>query len=213
MGGCCCCSSKGVERNSTPAYYYQYPRASEERLPLSSHHGAGSALSRGLLVDTNLETSVPDAYRPPPAPTPFDANVRHPQTPPVVQEICSNKSDPSVQTTPVLVQDTLGGNSQETSSKCDDLKEPESKTVANVELESTKELEVELSKSVHHVVAVIEEEDVCPTCLEEYDAENPRIITKCEHHFHLACIFEWMERSDTCPVCNQEMIFDLPVDY
>ncbi|KAH9303020.1 hypothetical protein KI387_014603, partial [Taxus chinensis] len=48
-----------------------------------------------------------------------------------------------------------------------------------------------------------DEEDVCPTCLEEYDEENPKIITKCEHHYHLACILEWMERSDTCPVCDQ----------
>lgn len=37
----------------------------------------------------------------------------------------------------------------------------------------------------------------------EYSIENPKIVTKCEHHFHLACILEWMERSDTCPVCDQ----------
>jgi hypothetical protein len=37
----------------------------------------------------------------------------------------------------------------------------------------------------------------------EYDAENPKKTTKCEHHFHLACILEWMERSDTCPVCDK----------
>ncbi|KAJ6712501.1 hypothetical protein OIU79_008674 [Salix purpurea] len=29
----------------------------------------------GLLVDTNLDTSVPDAYTPPPAPMPFDMAV------------------------------------------------------------------------------------------------------------------------------------------
>nr|GMD28999.1 E3 ubiquitin-protein ligase At3g02290-like [Ipomoea batatas] len=45
-------------------------------------------------------------------------------------------------------------------------------------------------------------EDVCPTCLEEYTFENPKIITKCSHHFHLSCIFEWQERSETCPVCG-----------
>ncbi|KAK3155685.1 hypothetical protein QOZ80_2BG0206310 [Eleusine coracana subsp. coracana] len=48
-----------------------------------------------------------------------------------------------------------------------------------------------------------DEEDVCPICLEEYDEENPRSITKCQHHFHLCCILEWMERSDTCPVCDK----------
>ncbi|KAL5676612.1 hypothetical protein ACJX0J_012743, partial [Zea mays] len=37
----------------------------------------------------------------------------------------------------------------------------------------------------------------------EYDEENPRSITKCEHHFHICCILKWMERKDTCPVCDQ----------
>lgn len=54
----------------------------------------------------------------------------------------------------------------------------------------------------------MEEEDVCPTCLEEYDDQNPKIITKCNHHYHLSCILEWMERSNTCPICNQEMDFE-----
>ncbi|XP_062205429.1 probable E3 ubiquitin-protein ligase RHB1A isoform X2 [Phragmites australis] len=53
-----------------------------------------------------------------------------------------------------------------------------------------------------------DEEDVCPICLEEYDEENPRSTTKCEHHFHLCCILEWMERSDTCPVCDQITLVD-----
>jgi len=64
------------------------------------------------------------------------------------------------------------------------------------------------SKLSDAVVPLADEEDGCPTCLEEYDGENPRIITKCDHHFHLSCILEWMERSDTCPICDQEMIFN-----
>lgn len=55
---------------------------------------------------------------------------------------------------------------------------------------------------------VDEDEDVCPTCLEEYTYEDPRIIMKCSHHFHLACIYEWKERSDLCPVCGKVMMFD-----
>ncbi|CAH1414822.1 unnamed protein product [Lactuca virosa] len=50
-------------------------------------------------------------------------------------------------------------------------------------------------------------EDVCPTCLEEYTLENPKIVTQCTHHFHLGCIYEWMERSDTCPMCGKVMEF------
>ncbi|XP_074290156.1 E3 ubiquitin-protein ligase At3g02290-like [Silene latifolia] len=53
-----------------------------------------------------------------------------------------------------------------------------------------------------------EDEDVCPTCLEDYTEENPKIVTKCSHHFHLGCIYEWMERSENCPVCGKTMAFD-----
>ncbi|GAV76101.1 zf-RING_2 domain-containing protein [Cephalotus follicularis] len=210
MGGCCCCSSKAAEINSAPAYYY-YPRTSDEHVPLSSRHGTTSVNLTGLLVDTNLDTSVPDAYRPPPAPIPFELVLRHPQTPPRAQEICSDKTD-AVQTTNSDSAETAGCTTQETSAKCEELKESDCKAQTNFELESAKELEIELSKSVEFVISVTEEEDVCPTCLEEYDAENPKITTKCEHHFHLACILEWMERSDTCPVCDKEMIFSLPTD-
>lgn len=52
-----------------------------------------------------------------------------------------------------------------------------------------------------------EDEDVCPTCLEDYTPENPKIMTRCSHHFHLGCIYEWMERSDSCPICGKEMDF------
>lgn len=40
-------------------------------------------------------------------------------------------------------------------------------------------------------------------CCAEYDKENPRYFTRCEHEFHLACLLDWMERSETCPVCDQ----------
>ncbi|CAN8230885.1 unnamed protein product [Cochlearia groenlandica] len=49
--------------------------------------------------------------------------------------------------------------------------------------------------------------DECPICLEEYEGENPRLLTKCGHDFHLACILEWMERSEACPVCDKELVF------
>ncbi|XP_076959886.1 uncharacterized protein LOC143636094 [Bidens hawaiensis] len=54
----------------------------------------------------------------------------------------------------------------------------------------------------------VDDEDVCPICLEEYTIENPRIITKCSHHYHLSCIYEWNERSETCPVCAKLMVFE-----
>ena len=52
---------------------------------------------------------------------------------------------------------------------------------------------------------VDDDEDVCPTCLEEYTADNPRIRSECGHEFHLACIYEWLERSLYCPICAKRM--------
>ncbi|KAJ9709393.1 hypothetical protein PVL29_001053 [Vitis rotundifolia] len=68
-------------------------KAGEEHELLSSHHGAVSTLSTGLLVDTNLGTSPLDTYRPPPAPIPYDVDLGHPQTPPAAEESCVNKND------------------------------------------------------------------------------------------------------------------------
>ena len=47
--------------------------------------------------------------------------------------------------------------------------------------------------------------DHCPTCLEAYTPENPKIATQCNHHFHLSCIYEWLQRSRLCPVCSKAM--------
>ncbi|XP_060674204.1 probable E3 ubiquitin-protein ligase RHB1A [Ziziphus jujuba] len=210
MGGCCCCSSKGTELTNAPTYYY-YPRASEEHVPLSSHH-APASLSAGLLVDTNLDTSIPDTYRSPPAPMPYEVAFGSPHSPPVAQEICGNKVDGGVQTTNSDSVEAADGNNQDPLAKCEDLKESDCKAQTKCELDAEKDTEVEISKPVESVVLATEEEDGCPICLEEYDTENPKITTKCEHHFHLACILEWMERSDTCPVCDQEMIFDPPIE-
>ncbi|CAA2957661.1 probable E3 ubiquitin- ligase RHB1A [Olea europaea subsp. europaea] len=204
MGGCCCCcASKTAEYNSSP--FYQNPRALEEREPLSSRHIAVSARSTGLLVDTNLDTSVPDTYRPPPAPIPYETLVGCPPAPSGNQEDPGHKVDVVRQATPPESIDTNSVSTLET--KVKNLASDE-KAQINKELDITKDVEDEksyiLKKSSEVAVSPLQdEEDVCPTCLEEYDSENPKIITKCDHHFHLACILEWMERSDTCPVCDQ----------
>ena len=136
---------------------------------MSSHHGTVSALSTGLLVDTNLETSIPDSYRPPPAPLPYAANLIRPQTPPSNQESCGNKNDAAVHIgTTESVEETNVGNTWETSPKA--LKGSDCKVQTDIELASSKDLEVELEKSGElkksSEPSVLEEEDVCPTCLE-----------------------------------------------
>lgn len=62
--------------------------------------------------------------------------------------------------------------------------------------------------SIESIFDLPEDEDSCPICLDEYDKENPRIDTVCEHHYHLGCILEWMERSDNCPMCDKEILFN-----
>ncbi|KAL3644600.1 hypothetical protein CASFOL_009780 [Castilleja foliolosa] len=57
--------------------------------------------------------------------------------------------------------------------------------------------------------SIDDEEESCSTCFEEYDEENPKTILKCSHHYHLSCIYEWMERSVTCPTFDAVPGFEL----
>ncbi|CAI9101884.1 OLC1v1000030C4 [Oldenlandia corymbosa var. corymbosa] len=178
MGGCCC-SSRKPQFHGTPVYYY-CPSVSEEHESLTSNDSAATALTAGFLVDLNLDTSIPDTFRSPPTPIPFDVVLGHP---------------------PTAAADTAGEPGNESMA----LKESHFKADSGFLLASAKKIDSELLKSDRQInpLKADEEADICPTCLEDYDAENPRIVTKCNHHFHLSCILEWMERSNTCPICDQ----------
>ncbi|KAK3428619.1 hypothetical protein EUGRSUZ_E00115 [Eucalyptus grandis] len=180
MGGCCC-STRKAHLNGAPVYYY-YPPSLEEHESLTSHDATAAAITSGFLVDLQLEASIPDNFRPPPPPLPYDA---------------------------VLGSLPISTDSVR-ESVCLDHTEPDCKAQSTAPLGSPKAIEV--SKSNDTDVSVADEEDVCPICLEEYDEDNPRFITKCEHHFHLSCILEWMERSDVCPICDKIMEFDNSFD-
>ncbi|KAJ0255173.1 RING/U-box superfamily protein [Hirschfeldia incana] len=210
MGGCCCCSSRRAGLDNGPPYYY-FPRATEERVPLSSAHTISSGAV--VVVDTNLETSSPDAYIPPPLPTPFHVAIGVPQTPGNAEEsACVDIREVSVVTAnPVLAQGTVDGITLGVPTTECPCKETETKLQTEIDLESSTE-DIDPKKLPKDVFVPIEEEEDCPICLEEYDLENPKLVAKCEHHFHLACVLEWMERSETCPVCNKEMVFDSPLD-
>lgn len=139
---------------------------SDEHVPLSSGQGATPALSTGLLVDTNLDTSSPDTYRPPPAPIPFNVTLGVTQTPPVAQEISAEKTNASPHTTDSnSVQDTVVGDNHEASAKSEVLKESECKVQADLEISSAKGSEIELPKLAEPII-LVEEEDACPICLE-----------------------------------------------
>lgn len=145
----------------------QYPRASEEHVPLSSPLSTPPAFSTGLLVDTNLDTSIPDTYRSPPLPMPYDVVLTNPHISSVAQEIGSNKNDAAAQTTnPDTIQEAACINTRETSTKFEGINESDCKKHTDFEVDTLKESEIELSKGVESVVLPIEEEDVCPICLE-----------------------------------------------
>jgi hypothetical protein len=174
--------------------YYYCPPILEERDALTSTDGATDSLTAGLLVGLNVEGSTPDTYQSPPAPLPYDV---------VLGGTASTDSESGRDT-------VVSGSSFETLITCEDIEESDPKAQAKSAPISPSKAELWKSSEPHALV--IEEEDGCPICLEEYDVENPKTLTKCEHHFHLACILEWMERSDSCPICDQEMIFDEALD-
>ncbi|KAD4384678.1 hypothetical protein E3N88_24846 [Mikania micrantha] len=172
MGGCCCCfSSRGVELNSSPRFYH-YPIASEERQPLSS---SGVAASTGLLVDTNLETSIPDTYRPPPAPIPYDVSVGPPRSPlNNNRETSGVKQEPPVQiNNSASVGEITISNSGETVTK--EAKGSDCKEITSIELVETKEIEDEIEKSdeLKKPIGPILPPEECPTCLEGNDNRFP----------------------------------------
>ncbi|KAG2725303.1 hypothetical protein I3843_01G059500 [Carya illinoinensis] len=187
MGGCCC-SSRKAHLHGTPVYYY-CPPSLEEHESLTSHDGTASTLLGGFLVDLGLDASTPDTYQPPPAPLPYDLILG-----------CSRSTDSD------SVGETIIGSSFGTLTTCEELEESDCKAQANSLDFSPRKVEVPNLNELN--ISVAEEEDECPICLEEYDSENPNTITRCEHHFHLSCILEWMERSNACPICDQEMTFD-----
>ena len=130
----------------------QYPRATEERVPLSSAHTISSGV---VVVDTNLETSSPDAYIPPPLPTPFHVAIGVPQTPGNAEESACVVDIREV-SDPEPSHETVDG--VPTTCPC------ESKLQTEIDLESTEDLDPKkLSKDVF---VPIEEEEDCPICLE-----------------------------------------------
>lgn len=218
MGACCCCCSRedGYNEESTRCICARCccPTCIDcccgGSSPTAEEHESLSAAQRvsssaGLLVGASLETSIPDTYRAPPTPLPFDADMRYLRTSRDGSGIRNDKSCSIQRDSQSPRENTTEGEGEALAAfenlKSTDFKGqvPDSKPSSPGMCQPSK---------LSEIVSVTDEEDVCPTCLEGYDKENPRILTKCEHHFHLACILEWMERSDNCPVCYQEMIFN-----
>jgi hypothetical protein len=125
----------------------QCPPALEEHGSLTSHNGAASAFTAGLLVELHLNTSTPDTFRPPPAPLSYDVILGCPQSP-------FSES----------VQETISRGSFGTLATCEDLDELDCETQASSLLVSPRKSEV--TKLHEPVASATEEEDACPICLE-----------------------------------------------
>ncbi|XP_020261422.1 probable E3 ubiquitin-protein ligase RHB1A isoform X2 [Asparagus officinalis] len=179
---------------------YECPQTLEERGPVSVTNVTSSAVPSGPLFERNLDSSVPDAYRAPPMPVPYDGCLECSHAlPGKFADLMKSGHMQPADSASIGEAVVMDGN----------LKDSEYKIKVVGEEDNLKAKEDEPSKLSKSDGLATEEEDVCPTCLEEYDSENPRIITKCGHHFHLSCILEWMERSDTCAICDKIMMFDV----
>lgn len=224
MGAVCCCLSvedledyvnpnSSVYRNCIclscflqnfiNVYTALFRRGEVHSLP-SSIQGAASMTS-----SSSLDNSLADMYRSPPRPLPYDADPRYYrlQRDGLVSRREKGTSHSHEESEPLRSDTDADSESLSTADKwnesvCEDgSKEYRSKSSLKLSVTKT-------TTGVGNVYTSSEDEDVCPTCLEEYTPENPKIITKCSHHFHLGCIFEWMERSESCPVCGKVMEFD-----
>ncbi|KAL0450425.1 UNVERIFIED_CONTAM: E3 ubiquitin-protein ligase [Sesamum latifolium] len=153
----------------------------------------------------SVDNSLAEMYRSPPRPLPYDADPRYfrLQRDGLVSRREKGSSHSHEETEPLRMSEVdEQSESLSKKSKWNELTHEEESKEYNSR-SSLKLSTAKTSTGFAHIYTSSEDEDVCPTCLEEYTPENPKIITKCSHHFHLGCIYEWMERSDNCPVCGK----------
>ncbi|KAF2313702.1 hypothetical protein GH714_012796 [Hevea brasiliensis] len=163
------------------------------------------------MTSASLDNSLSDMYRSPPRPLPYDADPRYFRL--QCDGLVSRREKGSshlheeserLRSDNDADSDSLSTTDKWTASACEEGSK-EQCARSSLKLSSAKTF------GIGYIYSSIEDEDFCPTCLEEYTPENPKIVTKCSHHFHLGCIYEWMERSDTCPVARSEVGYrDLP---
>eukprot|EP00753_Platysulcus_tardus_P010553 PLAT2840.1.p1 GENE.PLAT2840.1~~PLAT2840.1.p1 ORF type:complete len:247 (+),score=102.02 PLAT2840.1:97-837(+) len=51
-----------------------------------------------------------------------------------------------------------------------------------------------------------EEVEECSICLEPFVDELPPVPIRCGHHFHRACLTEWLACASSCPLCRAEIV-------
>ena len=48
-------------------------------------------------------------------------------------------------------------------------------------------------------------EEPCTICLTEFKAGDEVYFLPCIHHFHIACLREWVKKINSCPICKFEL--------
>ena len=49
------------------------------------------------------------------------------------------------------------------------------------------------------------DDNTCSICLMEYEQGDDLRYLPCQHHFHVACIDQWLEQNGTCPLCRKKV--------
>lgn len=189
-------------QNFLHVYTSIFQRGEVHSVP-SSIQGAASVTS-----SPSFDDSLSDMYHSPPRPLPYDdPRYFRLQRDGLVSKNEKGSSHSHEESEPLRSSsdddsDCQGAKDKWNASGCED-QSKEQRARSSMNLSSTKE-----TVGIGYVYSSSDDEDICPTCLEEYTSDNPKIMTKCSHHFHLGCIYEWKERSDSCPVCGKVMAFD-----
>ncbi|KAL0918798.1 hypothetical protein M5K25_010834 [Dendrobium thyrsiflorum] len=172
----------------------------------TSASNVATPLTSTAVITTSVDTSLSDTQCLVPRPPPFESDSRYSRS---QRDGLISRRDKAVNHS----QDNQHIRRSGSSTDVEQLAGGKKRNSVNSEEESKVshfEMEENLPGKIYstgNALKNLEDEDVCPTCLEEYNPENPKIKTECSHHFHLSCIYEWMERSDSCPICGKEMEF------
>ncbi|XP_077212317.1 E3 ubiquitin-protein ligase At3g02290-like isoform X2 [Tasmannia lanceolata] len=179
-----------------------------EGLAVASPIQGDTPLASTGLGTTAPDSSLSDTYHPVPRPVPYDADPRYSrlQRDGLVSRREKSLTHFQEESQPLRRSSSSSGGEHLGAGKKRIGLDSEEGCKSGRPDSSDKALYAKLSQGMTYMPSS-EDEDVCPTCLDEYTPENPKIIARCSHHFHLSCIYEWMERSENCPLCGKEMEF------
>ncbi|KAH9542179.1 hypothetical protein CY35_14G102700 [Sphagnum magellanicum] len=179
----------------------------------TQNQGVSGPPVAGLIGSINSDVSLPETYRAPPRPLPYDTDPRYSRI--VRDGLISrlNKSHLHAGEGEPLCRSSLVGDGagealtplqrrNGAEGDCEEQAPSYRPDLSGKCVPSAKGF-----PKVDSVQSLADDEEFCPTCFDGYNEENPKITMECGHHFHLSCIYDWMERSKHCPVCGKEMVF------